>query len=264
MSPKSMSPLTSRGCARGRPHDHVVVVRVPVDQAAPQAGEGGRHLRLVPRERPLDERATAGIGDAVERPADPAGAREVPGEVAVGVRVIEAREGAVHLAEQPSERAQQLRRAGAGLREGRPREPRQHPDQPGSAVRSRDDRRLPARAGRHDAGQGQVRRALADAAQRRTLQLDEAPLARGVHGLQHEGPAVGGDEPEVVVELPREHAGLGLEAVEAAGERGRVGLGQRMGGAALGLHGGIVLHFTLSSRRRLALSEYGPPNGGRC
>ena len=73
--------------------------------------------------------------------------------------------------------------------------------------------------------------------QGRALQLDEPPLARGVHRFQHEEPAVRRFQAEVVVELAGKRERLGLEAVEASRAPGRPRLGQGVGGAAVGQHG---------------------------
>ena len=179
------------GEGTGRAHEDVVVVGVAVDDAAPQAGERRRDLGLVTGERPLDEGPPCRVLHVVERAADPRGAGEVPLEVAVGLGVLEARERLVHLAEEPAEAEEQLRAARAGLGQRRPRQPGEHPHEPGRAVRARDGGRGVAAERGHDARQGQVRGALREVPERRTLQLHEPPLARGVHGLQDEEPAVG-------------------------------------------------------------------------
>ena len=79
--------------------------------------------------------------------------------------------------------------------------------------------------------------------QGRALQLDEPPIAPGVHGLQHEEPPVRQGQAEVVVELPRERPRPGLEAIAGPRQRDRALLGQGVVGAAVRLHAGIVLHF---------------------
>ena len=172
-----------------------------------------------------------------QRAADPGSAREIPLEVAVGLGVVEAEEGLVHLAEEPAEPGEQLRAAGAGLGERRPGEPREHPHEAGRAVRAGDGGRGVAAEGRDDTGQGQVRRPLGEVPERRALQLHEPSLALGVHGLQDEDPAVGGGDAEVVVELAGKGLRFRLEAVEAPGEENRVRRGEGVGGAALGQHG---------------------------
>ncbi len=262
-----------------RADQDVVVVRVAVDDAASQAGEGGHDLRLEAREHPLDERPPLRLAHVPECAADPRGAREVPLEVPVGLGVVEAGEGRVELAEQPPEAYQHLRRARSGLGERCSRQPAEHPDEPRSPVRPRDDRDGLPIPRRHDPRHRQVRRPRLDPPQGRALQVDEAPLARRVHRLQDVAPAVRRREAEVVVELAGQGESLDLEAVEAAGERPRGGLGQGVGGATLGQHGGILAQahgrdlrtrrairarLEWSSRRSQALSEYGPPNGGRC
>ena len=145
------------GVGPRRAHDHVVVVRVAVDHSAPKAGERGHDLRLVAGERPLDERATPGVGHVVERAPDPRGAGEVPREVAVGRRVLEVPQGPVHLAEEAAQVGEQLRRARAGLGQRRARQPGEHEDEAGCAVRSRGQGQGLAGGRGDDAGQGQVR-----------------------------------------------------------------------------------------------------------
>ncbi len=110
-----------------------------------------------------------------------------------------------------------------------------------------------------------------------------SPRSRaGCMAFRTKSPAVGGGDAEVVVELAGERPRLGLEAVEASGEENRVRRGQGVGGAALGQHGpdlspkpaggreaarrdgGICARLNCLVAVVLALSEYGPPNGGRC
>ena len=224
------------GMGVGRADQDVVVVRVAVDDAASQAGEGGHDLRLVAREHPLDERPPLRLPHVPEGAADPRGAGEVPLEVAVGLGVVEAREGRVELAQHPPEARQQLRRARSGFGQRRSRQPAEHPDEPRGPVRPRDDRDGLPLPRRHDPRHRQVRRPRLDPLQGRALQLDEAPLARRVHRLQHVAPAVRRREAEVVVELAGQGECFDLEAVEAAGERPRGRLGQGVGGATLGQH----------------------------
>ena len=232
-----------------RAHDHVVVVRVAVDDSPAKAGERGHDLRLVAGERPLDERAAPGVGHVGESALDPRGAGEVPREVAVGGRVLEVPQGPVHLAEDAAQVGEQLRWARAGLGQRRAREPGEHEDEAGSAVRPRGQGQGLAGGRGDDAGQGQVRGPILDVPQGRALQLDEPPVAPGVHRLQHEEPPIRHVQPEVVVELARERPRRGLEAVAGPRQRDRVPLGQGVVGAAVGVHGGDCATLIEPSRQ---------------
>ena len=158
-----------------------MVVRVAVDDAAPQAGERGHDLRLVAVERPLDERPARGVGHVVERAADPRGAGEVPREVAVGARVLEVARGP-----RPSRRGGGRGARAAPASAGGPR-PASCPaarssiaDEAGRAVRPRGDGHGLAGARGDDAGQGQVRaRAPRGAAGPRTAARRAPARARG-------------------------------------------------------------------------------------
>jgi len=183
------------------PHDHVVVVRVTVDHPAPKAGESGHDLRLVASERPLDERAMPGVGQVVERAPDPGGTREVPREVAVCTGMLEVRRAP---SISPRTRPRSASSSGGRGRASASVVPVRHvttktrrgaPSGPGTRVRA-----SPAVVGRR--GQGQVRGPVLDVPQGRALQLDESPIASGVHGLQHEEAPVRRRQAEVVVELP--------------------------------------------------------------
>ncbi len=236
------------GVGPRRPHDHVVVVRVAVDDPPPEAGEGGHDLRLVAGERPLDERPAPGVGHVGESTLDPGGTGEVPREVAVGGRVLEVSQGPVHLAEDAPQVGEQLRWARPGLGQRRAREPRQHEDEAGRAVRPRGQGQGLAGGRGDDAGQGEVRGPILDVPQGRALQLDQPPIAPGVHGLQHEEPPVRHVQSEVVVELPRERPRCGLEAIAGPRQGDRVPLGQGVVGAAARVHGGDCATIAEPSR----------------
>ena len=224
------------GVVPRRSHDHVVVVRVAVDHPAPKAGERGHDLRLVAGERPLGERAMPGVGHMVERPPDPGGAGQVPREVAVGGRMLEVPQGPVHLSQDAAQVGEHFGWARAGLGQRRARQPAEHEDETRCAVRSRGQEQGFAGGRGDDAGQGQVRGPLLDVPQGRALQLDEPPIAPGVHGLQHEAPPVRDVQAEVVVELPRECQGPGLQAVTGPRQGDRVLLAQGMVVPAGGVH----------------------------
>ncbi len=207
-------------------HDHVVVVRVPVNHLAAQPGQRRNHLALEPVERPRGERAARGIAHGRERGAPLARAREVPGKLARRRGVREVVERPVQVAEQPAERAQRLGRARVRGRERRAGKPLQHPDEP----------RCPVRAGRlaegtpclrgHDPRQRQVGDTRLELGERRALHRHERALPRRVHRLQHEGAPVGGRQAEVVVELAGQRPRPGREPVKRRGEPGGVPLGR--------------------------------------
>jgi hypothetical protein len=228
------------GRRRGGADEHVVIVGVAVDDASPQARERGHDLGLVACQRPRHEGPACRVAHVVERAPDPAGAGEVPLEVAVGLGVLEAEERLIQLGEEPAEPAEQFGRARAGLGQRRPEQPREHPREPRRAVRARDERHEVAAQRRDDAGKGQVRRALREVPQRPALQVHEPLFARRVHRLQDEDAVVGGGDAEVVVELAGERLNLGLEPVKPSDEESGVRLGQGVGRAALGQHGRIL------------------------
>src|SRR6478672_5244053 len=90
--------------------DDVVVVRVAVDDAAAEAGQGGHDLGLEPREGELDPQAPPRVRDQGYRVANRARAAEVPLEVRpLRGRMREVQEGPVHLPEQPAHPGEEVR-----------------------------------------------------------------------------------------------------------------------------------------------------------
>ena len=220
----------------------VPVVRVAVDHLSGQRRE--RRLRFLEAvEEALRQRPARRIGDARQGLAGPRRAGEVPLQLAVGGRVVEAGERAVERPQQAAEALVQLGGARSGLRErhaGGPRE-EEHEAALAAAVRHAADR-PPAPGGCHPRQRERGRRAL-EVLEHLGQHLDEGRVPLRVHQLEDERAAVAFVEAEVVVVLAGEGRGRPIEPERLPGEaRGEVGRGRR---------GGVLLHH----RRILSITR---------
>ena len=254
------------GRARGAAHDDVVVVRVAVDHRR----AAGRAARARPRPRSgrapaRRARAAAGRRRGRARPRIQRGAREVPLEVALrrpGARSRRGRRpsrraggpgceqspacaGAPRPASCPAASAASRRGAGA-------------PSGPGATVTASPSRVGTTRGrGRWGARSSRCRRAAHCSS--------TSPRSRaGCIAFRTKSRPSGAARRKLSSNSPGQRPRRGLEAVAGPARRDRVLLGQGAVGAAVGLHRRIVLHFDCLVAATKALSEYGPPNGGRC
>ncbi len=195
-------------------HEDVVVVGVVVDHALAQVLQGRTHAVVEVGQPALDERPAARALDVVEIVADPAGAAQIPLEIAVGGGGFEAGETAI---DRPQGRAQALEERCARPVPGGdfgPELPRQEGEEsrPVALARGRsdfDDRRAVARRDR--ALQGEAGLAHREVGEHRVLQLEVRLRLAGVRDLEHEAPAREID-PEIEVAFAGERHDLAGES----------------------------------------------------
>src|SRR6185295_6436102 len=169
---------------------------------------------------------------------------EVPAQLAIERRMIEAGERRVEPAKQAAGASEQLGRAEAHFREW----PAGHPgEQPDEALTSfgLDRRPFRARAGRLDTRHLEVRRGPPDVPERRGLKVDEPGIALRVHHLEHPLAAVARGEMKVVVVLAGETGERAREAVDLAGDALRRG-DREARGEGVDAHGGADYHARVS------------------
>src|SRR6266436_5441338 len=84
----------------GSADEYVVIVGVPVDDAAPQAGQSGNNLGFVKRKKSFDKLAPRGVADVVQVLPDPTRARQIPFQLALYRRMRKILQRGVHFTEQ--------------------------------------------------------------------------------------------------------------------------------------------------------------------
>ena len=182
--------------------EDVVIIGIVVDGGQGQTGESPAAPRVDRLGEARDERPHGGFLDERRGLAHQGqSTRQVPVEVAMDRRMIEAVEGRVergHGAAEVFEQIDRMRRQGP---QRLSREPRQQPDEVTRTGWRRDLRDQRAVDRRHDPRT--QRRATADMRQRGVLRLEQEAIVSAVGDLQDEPLARGGLQQEILIPLAR-------------------------------------------------------------
>ncbi len=227
--------------------EDVVVVGIVVHRGPAQSGEPGGVAPLDPIGELRDERAHRRVLH-LRRPFahERQPLRQVPVELAVDRRMVEAVERGVQLGDGSPDVLEEIG-GRLGLREGHARQPRQHAHvvaRPGRRDDGGDPRPV---ARRHDA-----RTAVGpagNARKRLVLRLEQRAVLCRIRDLQHRAIAAGGLEQEILVALARERGRLRHQAVQPPCQLGGLRRGQR-GRELQDVHRHDYPRYTVQARPR--------------
>ena len=143
--------------ARQRPrlaHQHIVIVGIPVDHAAPQPRQNRNNFRLVKRQESFHQRPLLCIRNMLKNALYPRGPRRIPLQFPVRCRMRKGLQRGIHLAQKPPNVAEELRRVRAHFRENSSIHESQQPHEARGTLRPRDGCKKFTFQVAHDAWQG--------------------------------------------------------------------------------------------------------------
>lgn len=218
-----------------RTHQHVVVVRVGVDDAAPQTRQLRHNFASVLGQNSLHQLPAQTFWHILQVIANPRSARQVPLQFAVRSRMRKARQRGIQVAQDLTDARQQLPRVGLHLCQHGTGHVGQQPDEACRIVgQLHVARQLPVLRVAH-ARQPDMRRTALHMSQRLRLEIDPRQLASRMHDLEHVF-APSGVKVKVVVVFSGQSAGGCLKVVAFTGKPFGFTYGDRLGGTRLGHH----------------------------
>ena len=135
-------------------HQHVVIVGIPVDHAAPQSRQNQSNFGFVKRQESFHQRPLLCIRNMLKNALYPRGPRRIPLQFPVRCRMRKRLQSGIHLAQKPPEVAEEPRRVRTHFCENSSLHESQQPHEACGTLRPRDGCKKFALEVAYDAWQG--------------------------------------------------------------------------------------------------------------